>query len=119
LASFGNTGPGQCAGPPIDNVDFAILKNWKTTERTKLQFRLEMFNVFNHPQFRFNGQNLGFNWSGAQPVDASGSTPNGLANITTCVAIKGGSAVGNGFGQPQLTSQIENREIQFALKLNF
>jgi hypothetical protein len=119
LATFGNTGPGQCAGPPVADVDFAIVKNWKMTERLKLQLRLEMFNVFNHPQFRFNGQNLGFNVGGcanfvAGPggvgkvcdsnnpvnpdlgtwaVDASGLSCK--ATPSSCVAIKGGLL--NGF----------------------
>ncbi len=120
LATFGNSGPGQCPGPPIDNVDFAIDKNWRMTERTKLQFRLEMFNVFNHPQFRFNNQNLSFNWNGATPVNASGTDCRlGANDPTTCVAIKGGNAVGNGFGQPQNTTQSGNREIQYALKFIF
>jgi hypothetical protein len=120
LGTFGNTGPGQCAGPPVDNVDFSILKNWKMTERTKLQFRLEMFNLFNHPQFRFNGQNLSFNWTGATPVNASGTDCRlGNNDPTTCVAIKGGNAVSNGFGQPQFSSQSGNREIQYALKFIF
>src|SRR2546422_1888833 len=40
---------------------------------TLFRSRLEMFNVFNHPQFRFNGANLSFNVSGAFPVNASGT----------------------------------------------
>jgi len=129
LGTFGNGGPGQCPGPPIDNVDFAIDKNWRMTERTKLQFRLEMFNVFNHPQFRFAGQNLSFNVSGSTStilgadggtyvVDASGAPCK--ATPSTCVAIKGGAlASGNTFGQPQNTTQNGNREIQYALKFIF
>src|SRR6266571_2264487 len=117
LATFGNSGPGQCPGPPIDNVDFAIDKNWRMTERTKLQFRLEMFNVFNHPQFRFNGQNLSFNVSGTTAVDASGNNCHNAP--TTCVALSGGSAPGSTFGQPQFTTQSGNREIQYALKFIF
>src|SRR6266478_1458093 len=77
LGTFGNSGPGQCPGPPVSNVDFSIVKNWKMTERMKLQFRAEMFNVFNHPQFRFNGQNYSFNWTGnitpIIPVNAAGT----------------------------------------------
>jgi len=125
LGTFGNTGPGQCAGPPIDDVDFSILKNWSApffgrggfAEKARLQFRLEMFNVFNHPQFRFNGQNLGFNWTGAVAVDASGAPCK--AAPTTCVALSGGNLVGNNFGQPLFSTQSGNREIQFALKLVF
>ncbi len=142
LGTFGNSSPGTCAGPPVDNVDFAIVKNWKMTERLKMQFRLEMFNVFNHPQFRFNGGNLGWNalaskWQvdnkdpvtgvvinpagsdgGTYPVDASGApcrpTP------ASCVAIKGGILNPSvNFGQQQFSSQSGNREIQYALKFIF
>jgi len=120
LGTFSNTGPGQCAGPPIDNVDFSIVKNWHVgpeDSKKRVQLRMEMFNVFNHPQFRFNSQNLSVLWSGAIPVDAQGmpckTTP------STCVAISGGSMVNNNFGKSQFTSQSGNREIQYALKLYF
>ena len=127
LGTFGNSGPGACAGPPINNVDFAIVKNWKMTERTKLQFRIEMFNVFNHPQFRFNSQNLAFNVSGAIPVNASGVDCRPSDDPTTCVAISGGTLNGYdpltgtnaSFGKPIFTSQSGNREIQYALKFIF
>jgi len=116
LGTFGNSGPGQCAGPPISDADFSIVKNWHLggeASKKKIQLRLEMFNVFNHPQFRFNGQNLGFTASGCthfiagpggtgQVCDSSvdlGTWPvdaNGLlckATPTSCVAIKGGSSL--------------------------
>jgi hypothetical protein len=38
-------------GPGILNSDMALLKDTAITERTKLQFRAEAFNVFNHAQF--------------------------------------------------------------------
>lgn len=38
-------------GPGINNWDFALLKNTMLTERLDLQFRAELFNVFNHAQF--------------------------------------------------------------------
>ena len=100
------------------------------TERTKLQFRVEMFNVFNHPQFRFNGATLAFNVPGSTStipgadggtyvVDASGAPCK--ATPSTCVAIKGGGSLVSGslFGQPQFSSQSGNREIQYAVKLIF
>jgi hypothetical protein len=39
------------SGPGMDNYDMALLKNVRLTESKSLQFRLEAFNVFNHPQF--------------------------------------------------------------------
>ena len=38
-------------GPDFVNTDFSIIKNTKLTERFNLQFRAEMFDVFNHPNF--------------------------------------------------------------------
>jgi hypothetical protein len=106
---------GQCHGPGIRDVDFALDKNWglgkKLGENTKLQFRLEFFNLFNHPMFRFGSSsgdsnvNLNFVGSGGQIV-------NGVVQGTT---LKGGST----FGVTPFSSNLGNREIQYALKLIF
>ena len=40
-----------CCGPHISNSDFAILKTIPLTESKRLEFRAEMFNIFNHTQF--------------------------------------------------------------------
>ncbi len=39
------------AGPGINNFDIAFLKDTNLYEGTKLEFRAEMFNAFNHAQF--------------------------------------------------------------------
>ena len=33
------------------NWDMSVLKNWNLNEKLKLQFRGEVFNVLNHPNF--------------------------------------------------------------------
>ncbi|MGC1169964.1 MAG: TonB-dependent receptor, partial [Candidatus Acidiferrales bacterium] len=38
-------------GPRFFNWDMAIQKNWSVTETKRLQFRFEMFNALNHPNF--------------------------------------------------------------------
>ena len=40
-----------CCGPGINNFDVAFLKDTTVTEKTRLQFRAEFFNLFNHTQF--------------------------------------------------------------------
>lgn len=40
-----------CCGPGISNTDFVVMKNIPVTERTHLEFRGEIFNIFNHTQF--------------------------------------------------------------------
>jgi hypothetical protein len=51
LGQVGNAMRRYFSGPGIDNYDMALLKSTTITESTKLQFRAEAFNVFNHAQF--------------------------------------------------------------------
>jgi len=59
------TGPGRA------NFDVAILKSFHFTERYRLQFRFEMFNALNRPQFGVPGNTLGA--SGFGIATATGS----------------------------------------------
>ncbi|MBZ5655067.1 MAG: TonB-dependent receptor [Acidobacteriia bacterium] len=43
----------------INNFDFAFVKKTSLTERMRIEFLTEFFNLFNHPQFGFPSQNLG------------------------------------------------------------
>lgn len=54
---FGNAGDGDLVGPDQVNFDFSTFKDFRITERQQLQFRAEMFNIFNHPQFGLPGRN--------------------------------------------------------------
>jgi Carboxypeptidase regulatory-like domain len=51
VGTFGNGGKVQFRGPGLHNWDIGITRNFKFTERLKSQFRLEMYNAFNHTQF--------------------------------------------------------------------
>jgi hypothetical protein len=57
--TFGNARRDTVIGPGINDVDLAALKNFGITERVKLQFRGEFFNLFNHPNFAPPGLTLG------------------------------------------------------------
>ena len=48
---FGTMGRNLFRGPGFRNMDFSILKKWKFNERFGVQFRAELFNVLNHPNF--------------------------------------------------------------------
>jgi len=48
---FGNAGRNICPGPNFRNLDFSILKNTRIGERVSVQFRAELFNIANHPNF--------------------------------------------------------------------
>jgi len=47
----GNSGRNRFYGPGLTTVDFSSFKNFRITERIKLQFRAEFFNLLNHPNF--------------------------------------------------------------------
>jgi hypothetical protein len=60
-ASFGNLGRTLTVvrQPGIANYDFSLFKNTRITERVGLQFRAEVFNLFNRVQFGPPGETLG------------------------------------------------------------
>jgi hypothetical protein len=90
-------------GPGFWNFDLGILKRFNITERVNIQFRAEMFNAFNHPNFE-NPRNA---------TEGSPTVTSSLFGQTCCVT----SSV------PASTTIIAtgepNRVIQFALKVQF
>ncbi|MBZ5702552.1 MAG: carboxypeptidase-like regulatory domain-containing protein [Acidobacteriia bacterium] len=47
----GNSGRNSLIGPGYKDVDFTLQKDTAIGERYKVQFRAELFNLFNHPNF--------------------------------------------------------------------
>jgi hypothetical protein len=90
---FGNMGRNLLVGPGFENLDMALYKNTRITERLTAQFRADTFNVFNHPNF-------------AQPNRiVSTASGNSFGQITATRAPIGDSG--------------SARQIQLALKLIF
>ena len=107
-------GIGQCEGPGVKDVDFALDKNWgvrRLGESAHIQFRLEFFNLFNHPMFRFGSSSADSN-SNLRFVGTGGQVVNGVVEGTTL-------QTGSPFGRTPFLSNLGNREIQYALKLIF
>jgi len=48
---FGNIGRNTLRGPGTNNLDLALFKNFALGMGSRLQFRFESFNAFNHTQF--------------------------------------------------------------------
>jgi Carboxypeptidase regulatory-like domain len=57
--TFGNSGRNMLTGPPVNSTDSALAKNWSLVEGCQLQFRWEMFNALNHPNFGVPGSTNG------------------------------------------------------------
>jgi carboxypeptidase family protein len=57
--SFGNAGRNILDGPGYSNVNASLFKNTYLSERLNLQFRAEVFNLFNHPNLNLPDNFLG------------------------------------------------------------
>ena len=54
--TVGSTSRNLLTGPSLVNVDTSLFKDFNVFEHGKIQFRAELFNLFNHPNF-FNPDN--------------------------------------------------------------
>ncbi len=51
VGTYGSLGNYSNMGPPTNTVDLSLFKDFPITESSKLQFRVESFNLMNTPQF--------------------------------------------------------------------
>ena len=51
LGKIGNTPRTLCCNPPINNWDIGLFKDTPISEKLRVEFRTEIYNVFNHAQF--------------------------------------------------------------------
>jgi Carboxypeptidase regulatory-like domain len=72
--AFGTSGRGVIRGDGVVNFDISLLKNLFFAEQKGFQFRLEMFNAFNHPDFGLPGTNFGGPGFGVVSSARSGRT---------------------------------------------
>ena len=85
-------------------MDFAVHRDMSIWESLKLQFRAEVFNVFNHPNF-------------GPPSGGFGAGGFGLSTQMLGASLNNGNVGGGGFSP---LYQIGGpRSLQFALKLMF
>jgi hypothetical protein len=57
--TFGDAGRNFLNNPHRLNFDMNLLKHFKITEGSAMEFRVELFNVFNHTEFRIFNPNIG------------------------------------------------------------
>ena len=59
VGHFGSLGRNVVIGPGFNNTDFSVIKRTKLTERQLIEFRWEVFDVFNHANFGQPGRVVG------------------------------------------------------------
>ncbi len=62
-------------GPGVNNFDAALLKSTQLSERINLQFRAELYNVFNHAQFLTPNGIITYNAQGVANPNSMGLVP--------------------------------------------
>jgi hypothetical protein len=72
LGQYGNAAKGIVRGPNLIDLDFALLRNFRFTERYSLQVRDEVFNAANHPNFA--GPNSYINTPSARAISSTTMT---------------------------------------------
>ena len=102
----GNAGRNILTGPGVTALDFSVFKNnhiRRISENFNVQFRLEMFNILNHPNFAPPGPGDGntdiFDVTGTS-LAPSPSNPGGTAGVL-------------------VRTTVPERQIQFAIKIVF
>jgi hypothetical protein len=97
---FGYMGRDPLTGPGRNNFDLALFKNFQTPwfkgEHSTLQFRIETFNTFNHPQWK------------TIKASCSSATPYG-----------GACNDSNNLGDGEVTASWDPRNVQWGLKFLF
>jgi hypothetical protein len=128
LGKIGTSPVGDCFGPGVSRVDLSVSKFIPITERIKLQFRIDAFNLFNHPQYNnpnngnTNGYvNIGFSSQFTNPfLDANGNRTT-LANAVSVANTCGSTACTTPSANPgRVTTDSErNRQLQYSIRITF
>ncbi len=118
---FGNVPRNFLRGPNFQQFDLVFIKRFRFSESTNLEFRTEIFNVFNRANFDTPGSRLNL----ALPtVACAGGVCTASGNNTQPGQAYTQSTAGGTFGLLRQTVVRDvglgtSRQIQFALRLNF
>jgi hypothetical protein len=110
-------------------MDAQLAKNWNVKEKYRIKFSIDLFNLFNHPNFNSSSlESTLYNPSevycgGATPATVGGGStgqPCSATNnvITDVVGVPTSANNSSGFGQANAV-QGNPRELQYSLKFTF
>jgi hypothetical protein len=112
-ATIGTVGRNALRAPNYFQWDFSAMKNFPVTEKVKVQFRADIFNILNHPNFTNPDGGICTavtSYAPGPPPVAAGCTPNSnFGRVGQTIADANGTQIGGGTA----------RQAQFSLKLIF
>ncbi len=119
-STFGTAPRNSLPGPNFFQWDFSGMKNFPVTERLKVQFRGDLFNILNHPNFG-NPGNMGICSSitlasGTSPATCTINSTTGLPEVNTAFTTVGETIAGE---DNTLVGSGTARQIQLSLKILF
>jgi Carboxypeptidase regulatory-like domain/TonB dependent receptor len=118
-ATIGTVGRNSLRGPAYFQFDLSGMKNFAITERVTMQFRADIFNLFNHPNFTNPDGGICTSVQSATPTTPASCTINPITKIP---------AINSNFGRVGQTiadadgTQIGGgtaRQTQFSLRFTF
>lgn len=126
--TFGNVPRNALRGPNFQQFDLVFNKRFRFSETTNLEFRTEIFNIFNRANFDIPGSRLNLALPSSTFTPANSAT-GAAAFYTIPIGLQPGSPYAQGtaggtFGLLRQTVVRDvglgtSRQIQFALRLNF
>jgi hypothetical protein len=121
--AFGNVPRNFLSGPKFQQIDIVFNKKFRFTETTNLEFRTEIFNIFNRANFDVPGSRLNLALPSVSLANGIYTVSSG-ANVVQPGQPYTAGAAGGTFGLLRQTVSRDvglgtSRQIQFALRLNF
>jgi hypothetical protein len=118
-ATIGNVGRNSLRGPGYFQLDLSGMKNFAITERVTMQFRVDIFNILNHPNFTSPDGGICTSVQSASPTTPASCTINPLTKVPAIdpnfgrvgqtIADANGTQIGGGTA----------RQAQFSLRFTF
>ncbi len=108
--NLGDVGRNALRGPAFFQLDMSGMKNFPLTSKVRLQFRADIFNILNHPNFANPDGGICEAVFSATATSPAACIPNpSFGRASSTVAGQSGGIVGNG----------TSRQAQFSMKLLF
>ena len=102
--TYGTTGRNTLVGPGVATVDFSMMKDTALSEDVNMQFRIEIFNLFNRANFGTRGIGLNIFNAASTTLDADGIPTTFRRNATAGRIVQTGTT---------------SRQIQLGLRITF